>query len=283
VLGWEDKGEPRAMAMIQFTRNYTDRSNEYGFQFEFQCDKCGNGHMSPFIANKAGLATSFLKAAGSFFGGTLSRVAYAGDHVKDALRGGAWDEAYGEAVAEAKQHFKNCTRCGHWVCPQVCWNEARGLCEACAPDLQEEAAHIQAKVAVEQAWDKARQSDQVGGLDMKAPPVGGGLGVPALPGPRGGWEVLWRVRQAARARQGPLHRVRRGDEAPGALLLGLRNRAERVGPSTCAWGAASWPPPCRASWPRARSCSWPRARGGAARPPRACPCGRRTRRAARCP
>jgi uncharacterized OB-fold protein len=27
--------------MIQFTRNYTDRSNDQGFQLEFHCDKCG--------------------------------------------------------------------------------------------------------------------------------------------------------------------------------------------------------------------------------------------------
>ncbi|SEU34030.1 zinc ribbon domain-containing protein [Stigmatella erecta] len=157
------------MAMIPFTRNYTDRSNNFGFQFEFQCDKCRNGHMSPFIASKVGMATGLLKAAGTLFGGTLSRAAYAGEHVKDALRGNAWDEAYGEAVAEAKQHFRHCSRCGHWVCPQACWNEARELCEDCAPDLHEEAAHIQARVAVEQAWDKARKVDQVASLDMKAP------------------------------------------------------------------------------------------------------------------
>jgi len=156
------------MALIQFTRNYADRSNDSGFQFEFQCDKCGNGHMSRFITSTIGMAAGFLKAAGSFFGGALSRAAYAGDHVKDALRGSAWDDAYNEAVQEAKQHFKHCTRCGHWVCPEACWNEARGLCEDCAPDMHEEAAHIQSKVAVEQAWDKARQVDQVESLDMKA-------------------------------------------------------------------------------------------------------------------
>lgn len=38
----------------------------YGFQFEFFCDKCGNGHMSPFIASKVGVATGILRAAGSF-------------------------------------------------------------------------------------------------------------------------------------------------------------------------------------------------------------------------
>ena len=157
------------MAMIQFTRNYTDRSNNYGFQFEFFCDKCRNGHLSPFIANKVGLATGFLQAAGSFFGGPLSRAAYAGEHVKDALRGGAWDEAYGEAVGEAKKHFKNCSRCGQWVCPQACWNETRGLCESCAPNLREEAAHIQAHVSVEQAWTQARRADQLEGVDLSAP------------------------------------------------------------------------------------------------------------------
>ena len=62
------------MAMIQFTRNYTDRSNDQGFQFEFHCDKCGNGHMSTFEGSTLGMAASFLKAAGSFFGGALSCV-----------------------------------------------------------------------------------------------------------------------------------------------------------------------------------------------------------------
>jgi hypothetical protein len=156
------------MAMIQFTRNYTDRSNDYGFQFEFQCDKCRNGHLSPFSANKVGMATGLLKAASSLFGGSLYRASYAGEHVKDALRGSAWDSAYAEAVEAAKKHFKHCTRCGHWVCPEACWNEERGLCESCAPNLQEEAAHIQSKVSVEQAWDKARKVDQVESLDMKA-------------------------------------------------------------------------------------------------------------------
>jgi hypothetical protein len=154
--------------MIQFTRNYTDRSNNHGFQFEFFCDTCGNGHMSSFITSKLGLASSLLKAAGSLLGGSLSRAAYAGDHLKDALRGKAWDDAYGDAVHGGKTHFKHCTRCGQWVCPEACWNGKRSLCEACAPDLAEEAAHVQAKVAVEQTWEKARNEDQVKDLDMKA-------------------------------------------------------------------------------------------------------------------
>ena len=153
----------------QFTRNYTDRSNDSGFQFEFHCDKCGNGFRSTFKTNKLGMAASLLKAAGSIFGGGLHSASWGADHVKDAFRGGAWDAAYKEVIEEIKPKFHQCTRCGKWVCPDVCWNQARGLCEECAPDLQEAAAAVQAQVAVEQIGEKARQHDQTGGLDMAAP------------------------------------------------------------------------------------------------------------------
>ncbi len=150
-----------------FTKNHSDHSNDTGFQFEFHCDKCGNGHRSSFQANKLGMASSLLRAAGNFFGGSLSRVASSADTMKDALRGEAWDSAFKTAVDEIRPKFHQCTKCGHWVCPEVCWNEERQLCEDCAPNLAEHAASIQAKVAVEQAWDKARKSDQTDGLDLK--------------------------------------------------------------------------------------------------------------------
>jgi len=47
-------------------------------------------------------------------------------------------------------------------------------CSSNAPDLAEEATSIQAKVAVEQAWEKARAQDQVGALDLKAERSGNG-------------------------------------------------------------------------------------------------------------
>jgi hypothetical protein len=156
------------MAMIQFTKNHTDHSNAQGFQFEFHCDKCGNGYMSRYVANKLGIAAGLLRAAGSLFGGELSRAGYAGDQIKDVFRGDAWDQAFATAVAEGRQFFKQCTRCGKWVCPEVCWNEKRSLCEVCAPDLQEEAAAAQATAAVEQIQQKARSVDLVADVDMKA-------------------------------------------------------------------------------------------------------------------
>jgi len=154
------------MPLIAFTRNNSDHSNNTGFQFEFFCDKCGNGHMSAFKPNKVGMAGEFMRAAGSLFGGVFGSAATASDHVKDALRGGARDDAFNEAVNEAKQKFKLCTRCGHWVCPENCWNASRGQCKGCAPDLQEEATSAQAQVAKNQVMEKAALTDQTGGLDM---------------------------------------------------------------------------------------------------------------------
>jgi hypothetical protein len=153
----------------QFTRNYTDHSNDTGYQFEFKCDKCGNGYRSSFRANKLGMAAGLLKVAGNLFGGALSRAGYGADGLKDALRGSAWDDAFKEAIDEIKPKFHQCSRCGKWVCPEICWNAARGLCEECAPDLQEAAASIQARVAVEQINEKAKNFDQTGGLDLSVP------------------------------------------------------------------------------------------------------------------
>ena len=155
------------MSSQPFTRNYSDHSNDTGFQFEFFCDKCGNGHRSSFKTNALGFAAQMVKAAGAFFGGNLSRAGWGADQLKDAFRGPAWDAAFKEAIEECKPKLKQCSKCGSWVCPEVCWNHKRGLCENCAPDLQEQATAIQAQVAVEQTWEKARGADQMRGLDVQ--------------------------------------------------------------------------------------------------------------------
>jgi len=36
------------MPLIQFTHNHSDHSTDRGFQFEFFCDKCGNGYTTRF-------------------------------------------------------------------------------------------------------------------------------------------------------------------------------------------------------------------------------------------
>jgi hypothetical protein len=59
--------------MIRFVANHDDLSTDKGFQFKFYCDKCHNGHMSRFQPNSFGIAGSILNAAGSLFGGFLTR------------------------------------------------------------------------------------------------------------------------------------------------------------------------------------------------------------------
>jgi hypothetical protein len=155
------------MSGITFTQNYRDHSNDEGFQFEYLCDKCGNGWRSSFQTNKLGMAAGFLRVAGSLFGGgSLWAAANAGDKARDVLRGPAWDSAFAAAVTEGKARFKQCSRCGKWVCPEVCWNAERGMCDSCAPKLQQEMAAAQAQAAKDQVWEKARQTDQTGAADL---------------------------------------------------------------------------------------------------------------------
>jgi hypothetical protein len=99
------------MGLIQFTSNVTDHSNQQGYQFEFHCDKCGNGYMTSFQPSKVGMAGGFLRAASGFFGGgALGEMASAGDYLRDATRGQARDAAFAKAVAERPSPFSSNAR-----------------------------------------------------------------------------------------------------------------------------------------------------------------------------
>jgi hypothetical protein len=160
------------MALIRFVHNYEDLSTDRGYQFKFHCDKCGNGHMSRFQPSVIGTAGSLLRAAGSIFGGWVSSAGHSAYEMQRAVGGKAHDDALATAVEEGKGHFKQCSRCGKWVCPDVCWNHAAGQCEDCAPDFEEErqSAHAMAKADAlrEQLHAKARETDYVSGIDMRA-------------------------------------------------------------------------------------------------------------------
>ena len=159
------------MAARGFTKNYRDHSNDHGYQFEFFCDKCGNGFRSSFKTSTMGLAASVIKAAGALFGGSLYRAGWGADQLKDAFRGPAWDGAFNEAIEECRPKFRQCTLCGGWYCPEVCWNAERGLCERCAPNVAEHAPALQADAALEQARQKVAQVDQTRGADVANAPA----------------------------------------------------------------------------------------------------------------
>ena len=181
------------MALVQFVRNYEDLSTDRGFQFKFYCDKCGNGYLSRFQASTLGTAGSLLRAAGDLFGGWLSSAGNSAYEIQRAVGGKAHDDALAQAVEEGKQHFHQCSRCGKWVCPEVCWNAQAGQCEDCAPDFKEEFAashaHAKAEAAREQLYEKARQTDYAAQIDMsadayaKAPPPVAQASDAVAPGP----------------------------------------------------------------------------------------------------
>ena len=71
------------MGLIQFVQNFQDLSTDRGYQFKFNCDKCGNGYMTEFRASvlgtrsakdESGPATSFwntleIRTGSKLFGG----------------------------------------------------------------------------------------------------------------------------------------------------------------------------------------------------------------------
>lgn len=160
------------MANVPFTSNYTDLSSQRGYQFKFFCTKCGNGYMSTFQASKLGTASAAANAAASLLGGIFGRAAQSAQALQTMTAGPAHDAALDAAVREISPLFKQCTRCGSWVCGPVCWNERAGLCESCAPDLDEEIAAAQAGAARDQAMQKAREVDYLGQRNLaQAAPV----------------------------------------------------------------------------------------------------------------
>jgi membrane protease subunit (stomatin/prohibitin family) len=154
------------MALIQFTKNHTDHSTDKGYQFEFFCDRCGNGFMSEFKASMTGMASSALRAAGDIFGGVFGRASAGSYEIQRAVAGPGHDRAFREAIAEAKPNFRQCPKCAKWVCAALCWNQKRGLCYDCAPSVETELAAAQAQATIEQLQEKVRQQDLTKDIDL---------------------------------------------------------------------------------------------------------------------
>lgn len=160
------------MAGVPFTSNYQDLSSNRGYQFKFVCVKCGNGYLSTFQSSTLGAAAAAAGAVSNLLGGIFGRAAQGAASLQQMVAGPQHDAALKKAVEEIGPLFKQCTRCGRWVCEPVCWNTKAGLCETCAPDLDEEIAAAQASAAREQVQAKAREVDYLGQRDLaQAAPV----------------------------------------------------------------------------------------------------------------
>lgn len=152
--------------MIAFTQNHEDLSTDRGYQFKFFCDHCANGYQTPFESSTLGVAEGLFKAAGSIFGSVMGNTAETAEQLRRAVAGPAHDKAFRRAVEQGKAHFKQCSRCGKWVCPEKCWNGDKGLCKGCAPVAEEELAAAQATVLKAQITEKLQAKDLTKDLNL---------------------------------------------------------------------------------------------------------------------
>ena len=146
--------------IVPFTDNYSDHSTEAGYQFEFFCERCGNGYKSGFKASALGIGTKVARGLGGLLGSSgLGNVGYAGYEAKDLTESQAKDKALREATEEMKPYFKQCHRCGQWVCKEICWNEEYGLCVNDSPKLEQELAAMQSEAQMQQVREKVQDVD----------------------------------------------------------------------------------------------------------------------------
>ncbi len=218
---------------IEFVQNYTDLSTDKGYQFKFFCDKCGNGYMSSFRASAIGIASSAAQVAGSLFGGVFGKIGSSSYEVQRAIGGPAHDKALEAAVTEMKPKFKQCSRCGKWVCGEVCWNHEQNLCEQCAPNLDEEIASAQADGGPRSGLREGEDGGLAEG-PRHLPQAGGG--VPLLRGAHAGRQVLPLLRrQSLAGRQ--LLQVRDEDRGGPEVLSRVRQQARLTRPVILRSGA----------------------------------------------
>ena len=147
------------MSKIEFTTNYNDLSTNEGFQFEFNCDRCGTGYRTTFHPSAIGKVTGALDAASSLFGGVFGRAADLGERARSATWEKAHDQAFITAMEEIRDDFVQCPRCSSWVCKKSCWNTSKGLCKECAPDLGVEMAAAQSSRTVEEIWAHSKMAE----------------------------------------------------------------------------------------------------------------------------
>lgn len=168
-----------AMAkMVYFTDNYTDRSTENGYQFEFHCERCGNGYSSSFQHSVSGFGGKLLQMGGDLLGGNMgtkaSELGWDAQWMRGygSERGSTRDKMLAKAVEEVSPQFTQCHRCGQWVCNQICWNPERGMCTTCSPKLAQEVAGMQAAAQVDQLNQRIRAQDWTEGVNYREEATG---------------------------------------------------------------------------------------------------------------
>ncbi len=146
------------MVDFKFSDNYNDLCRQSGvdagFQFEFFCERCNDTWRTEFSPYRSGQASGWLGKAAGLFGGMLGGVGEAVEGMAESGWGKARDEAFRDAIEQAKDHFHRCSRCFQYVCDR-CWNGDAGLCMNCAPSAEVEIEAARASGEVYGAGEKA--------------------------------------------------------------------------------------------------------------------------------
>jgi hypothetical protein len=156
--------------VVPFTNNYDDMSTREGYQFRFNCMRCGNGYESKYRHSVTGFGGRLANIAGGMMGGEvggkLQSAGWNAEWLRDSARGSTRDKRLEEAVEDVRPYFSQCHRCGQWVCKDICWNDERGLCVTCAPKLDQEIAGMQAEAQRRQLEEKILSTDYTGDINV---------------------------------------------------------------------------------------------------------------------
>jgi hypothetical protein len=154
--------------MVPFTNNFHDLSNAEGYQFEFYCERCGNGYRSAFHRDKVEMGRGLLRSVGSLFGGVVEEVSRSAEQWRydRATNSPAKDRALTAAVQEITPSFSQCRGCGDWMCKALCWNDEIGQCLRCSPIVAEEVARAQSAAQRDQIWQQAREQNWTADVDV---------------------------------------------------------------------------------------------------------------------
>jgi hypothetical protein len=152
---------------IPFTDNVTDLSNENGYQFEFRCERCGNGFRSAFRHDPRSTGQKLARGLSGLLGGSFAEVGYMADRLLDrGTNSPAKDAALRAATAEIAPRFHQCRGCSDWVCGDGCWNSDIGQCVRCSPVVVEELAQLQAEARRAQLRERLETTDLLGGISV---------------------------------------------------------------------------------------------------------------------
>lgn len=162
-------------APVVFTSNYSDMSNDEGFQWDFHCDRCRTVYQSAFQQNYLSRGRGLLRVLRDLFGDRfhmLNKASSAADNYSNSWGSSSSstkDKAFAAALREVEPNFRLCGGCGSWMCARNCWNEQVGQCTGCSPLVQHEIARAQAAARGEQIQEAARRQDWAQQHDISTP------------------------------------------------------------------------------------------------------------------